>query len=90
MAEIITPWYPGLYGDHLYATCPALRKTAIKFSDEGEPVQGGGDIGDPYDYSVCGWCRRVHRARHPLGNDGRVVANLATRPAQFDGSEESG
>jgi hypothetical protein len=50
-------------GDHLYETCPHLRRevghrgtTAISCTCSGTC--------DPLDATVCGWCRRVWAARH--------------------------
>jgi hypothetical protein len=48
-----SPWYAGGVVDHLYPTCPALR---------GKGRVGRGAI-DPEDPDVCGWCKRVWRAR---------------------------
>ena len=48
----------GVGRDHLIVTCPALQRES-----KGRPVRGRGPVGDPYDLSVCGWCRRVYRAR---------------------------
>jgi hypothetical protein len=54
----VEPWYPGELVDHIYAHCPALRRSL----NGGQPRQGRGplypDAGD-----VCGWCRRVWHAR---------------------------
>jgi len=44
-------------GDHLYETCPAVRRNC----DRPIPCVAAGC--DPLAPTVCGWCRRVWRAR---------------------------
>lgn len=62
-------WYMAPLGavDHVYPDCPHLRRSL----GGDDPQQGSGalypDAGD-----VCGWCRRVWRARRSKENtDGR-------------------
>lgn len=57
----VTPWYLAPMGaiDHLYQTCPALRRSLRPGE---EPVQGSGAL-YPEAGDVCGWCVRVWRAR---------------------------
>lgn len=56
----VSPWYLAPMGptDHLYLACPGLKRSL----GGAEPQTGNGalypDAGD-----VCGWCRRVWRAR---------------------------
>jgi hypothetical protein len=54
----VDEWYPGLYTDHLYLACPALKKT------EPQPRRGAGRL-YPEAGDVCGWCLRIWRARNP-------------------------
>jgi hypothetical protein len=58
--KAVIPWWMAPMGrmDHLIPTCPALLKES-----KGNPLKGSYSVGDPYDYSVCGWCQRVYRAR---------------------------
>ena len=59
----VRPWYlAGALGmmDHLIDTCPALRKE----THGAPPREGRGSIADIEDVSVCGWCRRVWKARN--------------------------
>lgn len=51
----VSPWYLGELCDHLYASCPGLRRL-------GEPQTGTGAL-YPEAGDVCGWCLRVWRAR---------------------------
>lgn len=61
----VSPWYLAPMGptDHIYVVCPGLRRSL----GDAEPQQGEGalypDAGD-----VCGWCRRVWRARRSKEN----------------------
>jgi len=49
--------------DHLYETCPhCQRDTQLGGSKQLEC--GCNYPCDPLDESVCGWCRRVWKARH--------------------------
>ena len=54
----VDEWYVGLYTDHIYPTCPALKKS------EPEPRRGAGRL-YPEGGDVCGWCLRIWRTRKP-------------------------
>src|SRR3546814_14317923 len=56
----VRPWYLAPMGpsDHIYPTCPGLRRSLRG----AEPQQGEGDL-YPDAGDVCGWCCRVWRAR---------------------------
>ena len=49
-------------GDHLYETCPALRRSLARWG--GKARRCDNPTCDPLDCTVCGWCRRVWKARH--------------------------
>jgi hypothetical protein len=54
--EHVDEWYLGEYTDHVYPSCPALRRT------DPVPRRGQGRL-YPEAGDVCGWCRRIWRAR---------------------------
>ncbi|MEV0382370.1 hypothetical protein [Nonomuraea sp. NPDC050643] len=54
--EGIDEWYVGHLDDHVYATCPALKRS-------GHPLQRGLGRLYPEAGDCCGWCVRVWRAR---------------------------
>jgi len=53
-------WYVSDYADHIYDTCPGLRRGLHGRS----PRRGCGAL-YPEAGDVCGWCLRVWRARQP-------------------------
>jgi hypothetical protein len=53
---------PGGAGDHLYTTCPAFRRHSARPGALRCIAPGC----DPLDPTVCGWCRRVWKARHRI------------------------
>jgi hypothetical protein len=65
LENAVQPWYfaPTGVTDHIYPHCPHLRRSLAG----ADPQQGQGalypDAGD-----VCGWCRRVWRARRSKEN----------------------
>jgi hypothetical protein len=54
--EAVDEWYVGGYTDHVYSTCPALTRST-------RPLQPGSGRLHPEAGDVCGWCRRIWRAR---------------------------
>ncbi len=48
------PWYVGETVDHLFPTCPGLRRKELRV--------GRGAI-HPEAGDICGWCLRVWKAR---------------------------
>jgi hypothetical protein len=54
--EHVDEWYVGEYTDHVYPSCPALRRT------DPVPRRGQGRL-YPEAGDVCGWCVRVWRVR---------------------------
>ncbi|MGA4989906.1 hypothetical protein [Nonomuraea bangladeshensis] len=62
--ETVTEWYVGEYDDHVYATCPALKRS-------GTPLRRGQGRLYPEAGDVCGWCVRVWRARKSREETGR-------------------
>lgn len=67
-------WFMAAYGlsDHLYRTCPALNREANskwhRAHGDTEIKQGLGTI-DPQGYGLCGWCKRVWKARNKSVSD---------------------
>ena len=57
-AAHVHEWYLGEFSDHIYRTCPALRR-----SMRGAEPRRGRDVLYPDAGDVCGWCARVWRAR---------------------------
>ncbi len=57
----VTPWWMAPCGptDHLYPTCPGLRRSLRPGE---QPVQGSGSL-YPEAGDVCGWCVRIWRSR---------------------------
>jgi len=60
----IRPWYLGDVADHVYPTCPALRRSLPAGK---QPRAGIGHL-YPEAGDVCGWCLRVWRARKAKEN----------------------
>lgn len=56
--ESVDEWYLSAYADHIYPTCPALKRT------DPSPKRGQGHL-YPEAGDVCGWCLRVWRSRKP-------------------------
>ena len=56
--------YGGVTTDHLYRTCPALRRTIPRWANPDSWVgrQLVGEV-DPEGTDICGWCRRKWLAR---------------------------
>jgi hypothetical protein len=54
--EAVDDWYVGEYTDHVYASCPALRRSA-------RPLKRGSGRLYPEAGDVCGLCIRWWRAR---------------------------
>jgi hypothetical protein len=54
--EAVDEWYVGEYTDHVYPTCPALRRSA-------RPLKPGSGRLYPEAGDVCGLCIRWWRAR---------------------------
>lgn len=53
--EHVDEWYITDYGDHIYPTCPALKRSGQARRGQGRLYPEAGD--------VCGWCLRVWRSR---------------------------
>lgn len=54
--EAVDDWYVGEYTDHVYPSCPALRRS-------GATLRRGSGRLYPEAGDVCGWCVRTWRAR---------------------------
>ncbi|WP_433520119.1 hypothetical protein ACQP2T_64010 (plasmid) [Nonomuraea sp. CA-143628] len=54
--EGVDEWYVGHLDDHIYPTCPGLKRS-------GHPVRRGSGRLYPEAGDCCGWCVRVWRAR---------------------------
>lgn len=52
----VDEWYVGHLDDHIYATCPGLKRS-------GRVLQRGQGRLYPEAGDICGWCVRVWRAR---------------------------
>ena len=51
-------------GDHLYETCPNFQREAARHGENAMSCNCEGRVCNPLDDSVCGWCRRVWKARN--------------------------
>ena len=51
----------GLTVDHVFAHCPALKRSLPELRRVGWDKQGNGEL-DVLGTDVCGWCVRVWRA----------------------------
>ncbi len=63
--------YGGITVDHLYSDCPSMKKAhaAVVHGADGPGVLWVGrelitEV-DPMGTDICGWCRRVWKARKP-------------------------
>lgn len=63
MSEHRVPWYLGVVADHLYELCPARVRSRKELEQVGWWKRGRGTV-DPDWEGICGWCRRVWKARN--------------------------
>jgi hypothetical protein len=70
---LVRPWWRGLTGDHIYERCPGRLRSLLTLVKAGLDQASTIWELDPEGTDVCGWCRRVWRARNrpeagaPLG-----------------------
>jgi hypothetical protein len=67
--EAVDEWYVGEYIDHVYSTCPALSRSAW-------PLKRGSGRLYPEAGDVCGWCRRIWRARKAKGRKAKEKTHV--------------
>lgn len=60
---LVAPWWKGTVSDHIYETCPALRRSEPELKRHGWYGVGRGEL-DPEGGDVCGICLRWWRARN--------------------------
>lgn len=52
-------------GDHLFESCPHFQREAARFGENARSCTCEGRACNPLAETVCGWCRRVWKARYP-------------------------
>lgn len=65
-ADYVEPWFMGLTSDHIYEHCPCRERSREELERVGWWKQGLGalQVDSEFPFDVCGWCRRVWKARN--------------------------